>query len=234
MVGSHTAYAADSEAVTSGGAIMKIGILGSGDVGRSLGKGLAAIGHTVMIGSRHQKAEKLLLWKETVGRRANIGSVADAANYGEIIIVAVNWAGIEDALHDARPDAAGKVVIDVTNPLDLTGPVPALSVGHDISGGEIVQQLLPDSSVVKTLNIVNHAHMCQPHYYQGTPSMFYCGNNPAAKEQVARILDALGWKDATDIGDIKQSRLMEPTCLLWMAYGKVHNTWDHAIGVLKQ
>lgn len=213
---------------------MKIGILGSGDVGRSLGKGLAAIGHNVMIGSRRQKSEQLLAWKESVGRRASIGSVADAANYGDILVVAVGWAGIEATLHDARPDAAGKVVIDVTNPLDLSGPVPALSVGHDISGGEIVQQLLPDSSVVKTLNIVNHAHMCQPRYYEGTPSMFYCGNNPAAKEQVAKILDALGWKDSTDIGDIKQSRIMEPLCLLWLAYGKAHDSWGHSFGMLKQ
>lgn len=213
---------------------MKIGIIGSGDVGRSLGKGLAAIGHNVMIGSRHQKSEQLTAWKDSVGRRAGVGSVADAANYGEIIVVAVSWSGIEAALHDARPDAAGKIVIDVTNPLDTSGKVPTLSVGHDISGGEIVQQLLPDSSVVKTLNIVSHSHMCQPKYYEGTPSMFYCGNNPAAKEEVGKILDALGWKDATDIGDIKQSRLMEPMCLLWLAYGRAHDTWDHAFGVLKQ
>ncbi|PID32062.1 DNA-binding protein [Candidatus Saccharibacteria bacterium] len=215
--------------------MQKIGILGSGDVGQSLGRGLAAIGHNVMIGSRQPESEHLVAWKQSVGRRASTGSTTDAASYGDILIVAVNWSGMEDVLHDARPEAAGKIVIDVSNPLDFSGTTdPTLAVGHNMSGGEVVQQLLPDSSVVKTLNIVNHLHMCQPTYYQGTPCMFYCGNNPAAKAQVAKILDALGWKDTTDLGGIQQSRLLEPLCLLWVTYGMVHNTWDHAFGILRQ
>lgn len=215
---------------------MKIGILGSGDVGRALGKGLAALGHQVMIGSRHPKAAHLATWKESVGKRASTGNTTDAAKFGELLIVAVNWSGIEEVLHHARPLAAGKIVIDITNPLEpaTEGDLPQLAVGHDISGGEIVQQLLPDSSVVKTLNIINYAHMSQPTYYEGTPIMFYCGNNPAAKEQVAKILDALGWKDATDLGGIKNSRLLEPLCLLWLTYAKVHNSSEHAFAVLKR
>lgn len=214
---------------------MKIGILGSGDVGKALGKGLAAQGHQVMIGSRHPKSEHLLAWKESVGKRANIGNTTDAAKFGELIIVAVNWSVVEEVLHHARPLAAGKVVIDVTNPLEFNGTTPpTLAVGHDMSGGEMVQQLLPDSSVVKTLNIISFNHMSQPKYYEGTPCMFYCGNNPAAKEIVAKILDSLGWKDATDLGDIKNSRLLEPMCMLWVMYGMVHNTWDHAFAILKR
>lgn len=213
---------------------MKIGVIGSGDVGQALGRGLAAIGHSVMIGSRTPDSEALQSWRDSVGKRATTGSTADAAKYGEIIIVAVNWVGIEETLHDVRPMVAGKIVIDVTNPLEFEGTSPRLSVGHDISGGEIVQQLLPDSNVVKTLNIVNYAHMSQPKYFEGTPTMFYCGNNPAAKAVVAKILDAIGWKDTTDLGDITMSRLLEPLCLLWVTYGMAHNTWDHAFGVLKR
>lgn len=213
---------------------MKIGIIGSGDVGQSLGRGLSAIGHTVMIGSRQPESEALVAWKESVGKHASTGSTTDAAKFGDLIVVAVNWTGVESALHDVRPEVAGKIIIDVTNPLEFEGTSPKLAVGHDISGGEIVQQLLPDSSVVKTLNILSYAHMVQPQYYEGMPAMFYCGNNPSAKEEVSKILRALGWKDTTDIGDITKSRLLEPMCLLWMAYGMAHNTWDHAFGVLKR
>jgi predicted dinucleotide-binding enzyme len=213
---------------------MKIGIIGSGDVGQALGRGLAAIGHTVMIGSRTPDSEALSSWKAGVGKRASTGSPADAAKYGDLIVVAVNWVGVEGALHDVRPEVAGKIVIDVTNPLEFEGTAPRLAVGHDISGGEIVQQLLPDSNVVKTLNIISYTHMSQPEYYEGMPCMFYCGNNPSAKEEVAKILRALGWKDTTDLGDITKSRLLEPMCLLWVTYGMAHNTWDHAFAMLKR
>lgn len=213
---------------------MKIGILGSGDVGKALGKGLAAVGHTVMIGSREPASEHLLAWKQNIGKRASTGSTSDAATYGDVVVVAVNWAGINEVLRDARPAVAGKVIIDVTNPLEFDGTTPRLAVGHEISGGEIVQQLLPDSNVVKTLNIVNYAHMCQPEYFEGTPCMLYCGNNPAAKATVQGMLNALGWKDTTDLGDITQSRLLEPLCLLWITYGMAHNTADHAFAIVKQ
>lgn len=213
---------------------MKIGILGSGDVGKSLGRGLAAVGHNVMIGSRTSDGEELKIWKDAIGKRASYGNTTDTAAYAELLVVAVNWSEIEQTLHDARPQAAGKIVIDVTNPLEFDGTTPRLAVGHDISGGEIVQQLLPDSNVVKTLNIVNHAHMCQPRYFEGTPCMFYCGNNPAAKEVVNTILDSLGWKDTTDLGDITLSRVLEPMCLLWVTYGMAHNTWDHSFAVLNR
>jgi hypothetical protein len=169
-----------------------------------------------------------------VGKRASTGSTSDAAKFGEVIIVAVSWAGIENVLNGARPGAAGKIVIDVTNPLEFKpGFGPTLAVGHDMSGGEIVQQLLSDSSVVKTLNIINHAHMCQPKYTEGTPIMFYCGNNPSAKESVARLLESLGWEQTTDLGNITASRLLEPLCILWITYGMAHDNWDHAFGLLK-
>lgn len=213
---------------------MKIGILGSGDVGQALGKGLAAIGHSVMIGSRSPNSERLEAWKTSIGKRASTGSTSDAAKFADVLVVAVNWSGIQDVLHDARPESAGKIVLDVTNPLEFDGTTPRLAVGHDISGGEIVQQLLPDSNVVKSLNIVNYAHMCQPEYFEGTPTMFYCGNNPSAKEAVAKLLFGLGWKETVDLGDITQSRLLEPLCLLWINYGMSHNTWDHAFGILKR
>lgn len=213
---------------------MKIGIIGSGDVGKALGRGVAALGHSVMIGSRSPESDDLKLWRDAIGKHALTGSISDAAKYGDVIIVAVNWSGIEDVMRAARPSSAGKIVIDVTNPLEFDGTTPRLAVGHDISGGEIVQQLLPDSNVVKTLNFVSYKNMCQPRYFEGTPNMLYCGNNPSAKESVKKLLDSLGWKESSDLGDITQSRILEPLSLLWITYGTVENTQDHALSILKR
>jgi len=214
---------------------MKIGIIGSGDVGRALGSAFAAINHQVMIGSRTPDSDELKAWMEKTGKRACTGSVTNAAAFADLIVLAVNWTGVEDTLQQVRPEAAGKVVIDVTNPLEFSGTEPPrLALGHTISGGEVVQQLLPDSHVVKTLNIVNYAHMAHPKYYEGTPVMFYCGNNPSAKKTVSVLLRGLGWHDTSDLGDITNSRTLEPLCLLWITYGMAHNTWDHAFAVLKK
>lgn len=213
---------------------MKIGIIGSGDVGKSLGRGLAAIGHSVMIGSSTPESDDLKIWRDTIGKHASTGSISDAAKNSDLIFVAVNWSEIDEVTRAARPSSAGKIVIDVTNPLEFDGTTARLAVGHDISGGEIVQQLLPDSNVVKTLNFVSHKNMCQPRYFEGTPTMLYCGNNPSAKESVRKLLDGLGWKETTDLGDITQSRVLEPLSLLWVTYGTVENTQDHAFSVLKR
>lgn len=213
---------------------MKIGIIGSGDVGKSLGRGLAAIGHNVMIGSQTPESEDLQLWKQGIGKHASTSTYADTARYGDILVVAFQWGDADEITRAVRPSSAGKVVIDVTNPLEFDGTTPRLAVGHDISGGEILQQLLPDSNVVKTLNYVSHNNMCQPRYYEGTPFMFYCGNNPAAKVSVRNILEGLGWKENADLGDIRQSRILEPLSLLWVTYGMVENTQDHAFSVLKR
>jgi 8-hydroxy-5-deazaflavin:NADPH oxidoreductase len=214
---------------------MKIGILGSGDVGKSLGKGLAALSHSVMIGSSTPTSAALTEWQTSVGKHASTGSMNDAAKFGEVIILAVNWEGAEETSRHIRPEAAGKIIIDVTNPIDMRGTKgPSLLLGHDISGGEMIQQILSESSVVKTLNFVSHATMVQPHFYEGSPSMFYCGNNPAAKAAVEELLRALGWKDTTDLGDIDKCRILEPLALLWVTYGMVHDGWGHAVAMLKQ
>lgn len=214
---------------------MKIGIIGSGDVARSLGKGLVEAGYQVMIGSRNPEKKELALWKKGIGKRAQLGTTTQAANFGEVCILAVAWHAGEDVMAQVRPELAGKIVIDVTNPLEFhdDGP-PTLSVGHTISGGEIVQQNLPDSHVVKALNIVNHKHMAQPKYKSGTPTMFICGNNKSAITHTGELLQELGWSDIVDLGGIEKSRLLEPLCLLWVEYGVARNTWDHAFSVLER
>jgi len=214
---------------------MKVGILGSGDVGQALGKGLVDLNNEVMIGSRTPQSDNLLSWKEQSGKLAHSGTTNDAASFGEIVILATNWIAIEDVLRQVRPSLAGKVVIDVTNPLEFSDTTPPrLVIGHTMSGGEMIQQWLPDSHVVKTLNIINYKHMVQPHYDDGVPGMLFCGNNPSAKQSVSDILNVLGWEDLTDLGDISNSRLMEPLCLLWVAFGGAHKTYDHAFSMLRK
>lgn len=212
---------------------MKIGIVGSGDVAQSLGAGLVKAGHSVMLGTRDINKKELSGWHKKNDTKRRIGSTTDAANFGEIIIIAIAWHAAEDVLAQIRPQVSGKVIIDVTNPLVFTeDEAPTLSVGHTISAGEIVQQSLPDSHVVKTLNIINHKHMAFPKFEEGLPIMFVCGNNKSAKLTTHELLVDLGWEDSLDIGGIEKSRLLEPMCLLWLEYGVARNTWDHAFSVL--
>ncbi len=214
---------------------MKIGIVGSGDVARSLGDGLAELGHDVMIGTRDVKKSELKEWHKKNDKHKSLGSTTEAASYGDIAILATAWHATEDVLAQIRPELAGKVVLDVTNPLKFNDDeAPELSVGHTISGGEIVQQSLPDSHVVKTLNIISHTNMVQPKYPSGTPTMFMCGNNQSAKDHARELLAQMGWSDVVDIGGIEKSRLLEPMCLLWIEYGVARDTWEHAISILKK
>ena len=188
-----------------------------------------------MLGSREPQKKELLAWLKAVKDNAKTGTTTEAASFGEIVFLAVAWHAAEDVLQQIRPQLAGKVVIDVTNPIVFSDDQPpTLSFGHNMSGGEVVQQGLPDSHVVKTLNFVNFTHMADPNYGQGTPVMFMCGNNDSAKSQTQDILEELGWNDICDIGDISKSRLLEPLCLLWIEYGITRDTWDHAFAVLDQ
>lgn len=212
---------------------MKIGIIGSGDVARALGDGLVNAGHEVMIGTRDTKKKELSSWRKKNDKNRSLGSTTEAASFGDMAILATAWHATEDILAQIRPELAGKVVIDVTNPLQFNDDeAPELTVGHSMSGGEIVQHSLPDSHVVKALNIINHANMVNPKYKQGKPTMFICGNNTSAKAHTAEMLNDFGWEDIVDIGPIEKSRLLEPLCLLWIEYGVSRGTWDHAISIL--
>jgi len=212
---------------------MKIAILGTGDVGKSLAAGFLERGDSVMMGSRD--AEKPRAWASGAGSRASGGTFAEAAQWGDAAVLATIWSGTENALRLAGAGAlAGKVVIDATNPLVFaTGKPPALAIGHDDSGGEQVQRWLPSSRVVKAFNIVGHAHMVRPDFPGGPPDMFYCGNDDAAKKIVEGILRDFGWSPI-DIGGIEGARLLEPLCILWVLHGLRGGGWNHAFKLLKK
>jgi predicted dinucleotide-binding enzyme len=214
--------------------IKRVGILGSGNVGQTLGAGFVELGAEVKIGSR--EPEKLAGWVSQQGAGASAGTFAEAAAFGEIVVVATLWSGTEHALRLADPaNFAGKVVIDVTNPLDFVAPgkPPRLALGNTDSGGEQVQRWLPGARVVKAFNTVGAPHMVHPQFPGGPPDMFYCGDDEAAKKTVAKICTAFGW-DTIDVGGIEGARVIEPLCILWVGYGFRTNTWDHAFKLLRK
>lgn len=212
---------------------MKIGILGSGDVGCALAKAFRDEGHEVMIATRDPKGDKAKDLKSKLDVR--VGSFFATAEYGEIAVLCTLWTATEEAIALAdRKNLDNKIVVDVTNPLDFSaGMPPTLLLGTNDSGGEQVQRWLKDSKVVKALNIVGNAQMYKPSFGNITPTMFYCGNDKGAKEIVHTILLSFGWRPV-DIGDIKGARELEPMCVLWVKYGIATGGWNHVLSVLEK
>jgi 8-hydroxy-5-deazaflavin:NADPH oxidoreductase len=215
---------------------MKIGILGSGDVGKALGAGFAALGHDVMIGTRDPGAEKVRAWTAKIGAHASAGTFAQAATFAEVAVLATLWDGTENAIRLAGPqNLAGKIVIDTTNPLDFSsGPPPKLSVGHTDSAGERVQRWLPAARVVKAFNIVGNPHMFRPTFPGGPPDMFICGNDASAKNAVAEICTAFGWPQPIDLGGIESARYLEPLAMVWILVYFATRSGNHAFKLLRK
>ena len=216
---------------------MKVGIIGSGDVGRKLADGFIELGHQVRIGSRDPNQSKITEWINKHGKEnASSGTFADTAGFGEIIVLATLWTGTAEAIHLTNPtNLSNKIIIDVTNPLDFSkGMPPTLAVGHTDSAGEIVQRMLPDSKVVKSFNIIGNPHMIHPDFPGGKPTMFICGNDEGAKKIVTNdILSKFGW-ETIDIGGIEGSRLLEPLALLWILHYFRTGSGDHAFKLLNK
>lgn len=214
---------------------MKIGILGTGDVGKALARGFVSRGHDVVMGSRDAGNEKLIAFSKETGGKVNAGTFADAAKHAEMVVLATVWTGTENALSLAGAgNLAGKVLVDATNPLDFSqGMPPRLALGHTDSGGEQVQRWVPGARVVKCWNIVGNADMVDPRF-DATPTMFICGNDADAKKSVHGILESFGWKDVIDLGAIDNARVLEPLCILWVKYGVVTGNWRHALAMLRK
>ncbi len=214
---------------------MQIGILGSGDVGQALGLGFANLGHRVKIGSRDPQSAKLGAWLGKAGKLASTGSFYDTARFADIAVLATAWSGTEGALRLASADnLAGKVVMDVTNPLiSEPGQPLRLALGHTDSGGEQVQRWLPQAKVVKAFNSVGNALMVDPRFAGGPPDMFICGDDTNAKHVVTGFCTDFGW-GVVDVGGIEGARLLEPLCLLWVGHGLRSGQWHHAFKLLQR
>lgn len=210
---------------------MNIGILGSGDVAKALAAGFLNRGDTVMLGTR--EPEKLGAWKATAGANARVGSTAQTAEFGEIIVLATHGMATLEVIEAAGEGAfADKIVIDATNPIREGTDGPYLAIGLDDSLGERIQNEIRRANVVKAFNTVGSAEMVSPKFTGGPPTMFIAGNNDAAKEQVTGILRDFGWETA-DLGGIEAARYLEPMCFAWIAYGIKNNGWHHAFKMLR-
>ena len=211
---------------------MKIGILGTGSVGQTIGRALIAKGHEVMMGSRSLTNEKANAWAVANGANAGNGMFEDAAKFGELIFICLNGNITSDALQQAGPDNfAGKVVIDVTNPLDFSSGMPPSLLEkycNIYSLGEEVQKLLPTAKVVKGLNTVTANLMVNAQLVNnGNHNLFICGNDADAKNTVRQFLsDNFQWKaeHILDFGDIKSARLTEAIVPFWVGAMQVVGT----------
>ena len=214
---------------------MKIGILGTGDVGKALGNAFLKLGHEVKMGSREANNPKAVEWARGAGKGASYGTFADAAKFGEGVVLATLGSATENAIKLAGPEnLTGKLVVDTTNPLDFSkGMPPTMFVGTTDSLGERIQRAAPGAHVVKAFNTVGNAHMLKPDFKGGPPDMFICGDNEEAKKRMSAILKDFGW-GVVDIGGISASRWLEPMCLTWVLYGIKSGSWNHAFKLLRK
>jgi predicted dinucleotide-binding enzyme len=197
---------------------MRIGILGSGPVGRTLGEGFASNGHEVKLGSRTPGKQEVQDWLKTTEGKVSVGSFSDAATFAETVVLCCLGEATENVIKLAEPkNLDGKLVIDATNPLDFSkGMPPGLFVGTTDSLGERVQRMLPNAKVVKCFNIVNNQTMISPQMKDGLPDMVICGNDEGAKQKVTELLKEFGWGEPIDIGGIDGSRWLEAYTALWV------------------
>jgi 8-hydroxy-5-deazaflavin:NADPH oxidoreductase len=204
---------------------MRIAVLGNGVVGRTIGSKLVEIGHEVRMGSRRAGNDAAVAWAEEAGA-AGEGSFGDAAGFGEIVFNCTAGGSSLDALAAAgEANLAGKVLIDVANPLDFSaGMPPTLSICNDDSLGERIQATFPEARVVKALNTVNSAVMVEPARVGGDHVVFVCGEDAGAKGEVEELLGSFGWpaERIVDLGGIAAARGTEMYLPLWLTlYGKL-------------
>jgi predicted dinucleotide-binding enzyme len=213
---------------------MRVGVLGTGEVGQRLAAGFSSRGHDVMIGSRNPDKPELREWLSGDGAGIESGTFAQTAEHGELLVLAVLGDAAEQAIGEAgRENFSGKVVIDAMNPLDFSGGFPPkLSITGEDSLGERVQRALPDARVVKAFNTIGNPYFVDPSFSEGQPTMLIAGDDGEAKRTVRDVLADFGWSDTVDIGGIEGSRELEAICIAWVKIGGVRGAWDHGFRLL--
>lgn len=210
----------------------KVGVIGSGQVGETLANGFLKHGYEVMRGSRDPG--KLSAWKNGAGAKASAGTFEQAARFGDIVVLSVKGGSAEEAVSQCGNALEGKVVIDTTNPIADKPPangVVAFFTGPSDSLLERLQKKAPKARFVKAFSSVGSALMVNPKL-SAKPSMFICGGDSAAKEQVRGVLDKFGW-ETEDMGGVEAARAIEPLCMLWCIPGFLKNDWMHAFKVVR-
>lgn len=208
---------------------MKIGILGTGSVGETVGSKLVELGHEVMMGSRTANNEKAIAFADKQKGKATAGTFADAAGFGELIFNCTAGSGSIDALTMAgENNLKEKIIVDIANPLDFSkGMPPSLSIVNTRSLGEEIQNTFPHARVVKALNTMWCGIMVNPGMIgDGDHHTFLSGNDTSAKEKVKSILKSFGWveENIIDLGDITSARGTEMFLPLWLRiWGATNN-----------
>ena len=215
---------------------MKIGILGPGMVGETFGNKLVSLGHEVKIGGRQPTNEKGEAWAKKGGDKASYGTFADAAAFGEMVLNCTKGEGAVPAVRAAKAGLSGKILVDVTNPLDFSnGFPPTLSVFGTDSLGEQIQREVPDTKVVKGFNTINCEIMVDASRAGGDSDLFLSGNDAEAKATVSRFArEQFGWKNIVDLGDITTARGTEAYLLLWVRLYGALKTGDFNIKIVKK
>jgi len=225
---------------------MKIGILGTSGVGRTLAAKFVSDENEVMIGTRDVEETLSKSQPDAMGSppykewqkinpKIKLGTFADTAKFGEMIILATFGDATKNAIDLAGKDNFnGKVVIDTTNPLDFSKGVPpgfTATLGNSL--GEQIQKHIPQAKVVKAFNTIGAHIMVSPKREEGDPDFFIAGNDDDAKKKISDIAKGWGWKGVVDLGDISKSFWLEGLAMIWIYYGSKYNSWGHAFKLLK-
>ncbi len=211
----------------------KVGIIGSGNVGPALAKGFLENGYETTLSSRSEEKRKKL---ESEYKGLKTDTPENTAKNNDLIVFAVKGSQAKEALEEVGVEnLSGKTVIDTTNPIAEDAPVNGVllyfsSVNKSLM--EELQSLAPEAKFVKAFSCVGAAHMVNPGF-ESKPSMFICGDDNAAKEEVRGILDKFGW-ETEDMGNIEAARAIEPLAILWCIPGFRENSWNHALKLLKK
>ncbi len=212
----------------------KAGVIGSGDVAKTLANGLIKYGYDVMIGTNTPSKHGELRAK--TGGKAKIGSFNDAASFGGIVVLAVKGSAAESVVEGIGPEGLkGKTVIDTSNPIAEVPPVNGVLhyfTSLEDSLMERLQKKVPAAHFVKAFSCAGHKYMVDPDFGGTRPTMFICGNDEGAKKEVLEILDKFGW-ETDDLGKVESARAIEPLAMLWCIPGFLRNDWMHAFKVLR-
>jgi 8-hydroxy-5-deazaflavin:NADPH oxidoreductase len=206
---------------------MKIGVLGTGMVGNAIASKLVALGHDVMMGSRTTDNARATTWVKTAGAHGSVGTFADAAAFGELVFNCTQGASSMAALRAAgAANLEDKIVVDVANVLSSEEPA-------NESLGEQIQHAFPRAKVVKALNTINCDIMVNPGKLPESHTVFVSGNDAGAKAKVRELLQAFGWNDVMDLGDIATARATEGYLPLWSSLWKQLGTLTFNIKVVR-
>ena len=215
---------------------MRYGVLGTGQVGRALAGRLVDVGHEVRMGSRTSDNEAAAAWVAEIGAGASQGTFADAAEFGQTVMNCANGSVALDALAAAGAEnLAGKVLIDVANPLTFETGRLTLTVCNTDSLGEQIQRAFPEARVVKTLNTMNNQLMIHPERVPGAHSVFVSGDDAEAKQFVTGMLESFGWpaQSVVDLGGIETARGVEMYLVLWISMMQAGGTPDFNVNVVR-